>query len=98
MEDIISVSSRDSDIPTEHQVLYLDDNLDNWNEGLDRKLTEDMHLIFPFHNLYSHMEFSIFNLLWVRDFNIEVNALIHIIMMIMVMTLIGINLIIMIDF
>ena len=33
-----------------------------------------MHLIFPFHNLYSHMEFSIFDLLWVRDFNIEVNA------------------------
>ena len=72
--DLISVSSWDSEIPTEHQVLYLDDNLDNWNEGLDRNLTEDMHLIFPFHNLYSHMEFSIFDLLWVRDFNIEVNA------------------------
>ena len=72
--DLISVSSWDSEIPTEHPVLYLDDNLDNWNEGLDRNLTEDMHLIFPFHNLYSHMEFSIFDLLWVRDFNIEVNA------------------------
>jgi hypothetical protein len=72
--DLISVSSWDSEIPTEHQVLYLDDKLDNWNENLDRKLTEDMHLTFPFHNLYSHMEFSIFDLLWVRDFNIEVNA------------------------
>ena len=72
--DLISVSSWDSEIPTEHQVLYLDDKLDNWNENLDRKLTEDMHLTFPFHNLYSHMEFSIFDLLWVRDFNIEDNA------------------------
>ena len=72
--DLISVSSWDSEIPTEHQVLYLDDKLDNWNEDLDGNLTEDMHLIYPFHNLYSHMEFSIFDLLWVRDFNIEVNA------------------------
>ena len=58
----------------DNYIPYLDDKLDNWNEGLDRKLTEDMHLIHPFHNLYSHMDFSIFDLLWVRDFNIEVNA------------------------
>ncbi|MEE3417074.1 MAG: hypothetical protein VZR53_17145, partial [Prevotella sp.] len=72
--ELIHVSSWDSEIPSENQVLYLDDKLDNWNEGLDGKLTEDMHLIHPFHNLYSHMDFSIFDLLWVRDFNIEVNA------------------------
>ena len=47
---------------------------DNWNEGLDRELTKDMHLIHAFHNLYEHMDFSIFDLLWVRDFNVELHA------------------------
>ncbi len=60
-------------IPSENEMLYLDDNLDNWNDELDLEMTKDMHLIHPFHNLYSHMEFSIFDLLWVRDFNIEIN-------------------------
>lgn len=60
-------------IPSENEMLYLDDNLDNWNDELDLEMTKDMHLIHPFHNLYSHMDFSIFDLLWVRDFNIEIN-------------------------
>lgn len=38
----------------------------------DREMTKDMHLTRVFHNIYEHMEFSIFDLLWVRDFNIEV--------------------------
>ena len=61
-------------IESEHQMLYLDDELDNWNEGLDREMTKDLHLIYPFHDLFEHMEFSIFDLLWVRDFNIELNV------------------------
>ena len=60
-------------IPSENEMLYLDDNLDNWNDELDLEMTKDMHLIHPFHNLYSHMDFSIFDLLWVRDFNIEIS-------------------------
>ena len=59
--------------PSEHQVLYLDEEIDNWNDELDQEMTKDMHLIHPFHNLYSHMDFSIFDLLWVRDFNIEIS-------------------------
>lgn len=59
--------------PSEHQVLYLDEEIDNWNDELDQEMTKDMHLIHPFHNLYSHMDFSIFDLLWVRDFNIELS-------------------------
>ena len=56
-------------------MLYLGDGeIDNFNEGLDREMTKDMHLIFPFHDLYEHMEFSIFDLLWVRDFNIELKV------------------------
>ena len=62
------------EIESEHKMLYLDDELDNWNEGLDRKMTKDLHLIYPFHDLFEHMEFSIFDLLWVRDFNIELNV------------------------
>lgn len=53
-------------------MLYLSENTDNWNEGLDRKLTGDMHLIYPVHHLIDHTDFSIFDLLWVRDFNMEI--------------------------
>lgn len=60
---------------TNNQLIWLDEVLeDNWSEGLDRKMTADTHLIYAFHNLWSHMEFSIFDLLWVRDFNIEINV------------------------
>ena len=66
-------AGRENDIPSENQLLYLDEKIDNWNEELDQEMTKDMHLIYPFHNLYSHMDFSIFDLLWVRDFNIELS-------------------------
>lgn len=59
---------------SENQMLYLSEQTDNWNEGLDRDMTADMHLIFPFHNLYEHTLFSIFDLLWVRDFNVEISV------------------------
>ena len=62
------------EIVSEYKMLYMDDELDNWNEGLDREMTKDLHLIYPFHDLFEHMEFSIFDLLWVRDFNIELNV------------------------
>ena len=40
----------------------------------DREMTKDMHLTWVFHNIYEHMEFSIFDLLWVRDFSIEISC------------------------
>jgi hypothetical protein len=61
-------------IQSENKMLYLQEEPDNWNEGLDRELTKDMHLIHAFHNLYEHLEFSIFDLLWVRNFNIELHT------------------------
>ena len=67
------VEGEDCEIPSENQMLYLDEKIDNWNDELDYEMTKDMHLIHPFHNLYSHMDFSIFDLLWVRDFNIELS-------------------------
>ena len=61
-------------IQSENEMLYLQEESDNWNEGLDRELTKDMHLTHAFHHLYEHLEFSIFDLLWVRDYNIELHA------------------------
>lgn len=57
---------------SENQMLYLSDTIDNWNDELDREMTKDMHIIHPVHNLISHTDFSIFDILWVRDFNIEI--------------------------
>ncbi len=54
-----------------NQLLYGCDTLDNWNEGLDLEMTKDMHLSMHFHHLFDHTLFSIFDLLWVRDFNFE---------------------------
>ena len=59
---------------SENNMLYLSEKTDNWNEGLSPELTSDMHLIYPFHNLYEHTCFSIFDLLWVRDFNVEISV------------------------
>lgn len=61
-------------IESENELLYLNEEPANWNEGLDRELTSDMHLTFAFHNLFSHLDFSIYDLLWVRDFNIEIHV------------------------
>lgn len=65
---------KDEDIPSENYVIYLSKDTDNWNEGLDREKTADLHLCYAFHNLYEHNDFSIFDLLWVRDYCIEVSC------------------------
>jgi hypothetical protein len=57
---------------SENQMFYLQEEPDNWNEGLDMEITKDMYLIYPVHHLVSHTDFSIFDLLWVRDFNMEI--------------------------
>lgn len=62
------------EVPSVNQVLYLSEDVDNWNEGLDQEKTADMHLCHGFHNLIDHNDFSIFDLLWVRDFSIEITC------------------------
>lgn len=52
----------------------MEDENDNWNEGLDREWSKDLHLIQPFHNLYDHCDFSLYDLIYVREFNLEVNV------------------------
>lgn len=64
----------DDSVPSENEVLYLSNDTDNWNEGLDRVKTSNLHLCYGVHNLIEHNDFSIFDLLWVRDFYIEVKC------------------------
>lgn len=59
---------------SENMMLYLNENTDNWNEGFNNELTKDMNLIHAVHNLYEHTTFSIFDLLWVRNFNMEIHV------------------------
>ena len=61
-------------IPSEIETVYISEETENWNEGLDREKTKDMKLCYAFHNLYEHTSFSILDLLWVRDFYIDINA------------------------
>jgi len=72
--DSFNISSDDPKIVSENEFLYLNEVPNNWNEGLDREMTSDLHLTYAFHNLFSHLDFSIFDLLWVRDFNIEIHV------------------------
>ena len=62
------------DYESVNKMLYLEDEPFNCNDGLDREWTKDMMITYQFHELYDHMEFSIFDLLWVRDFEIELNV------------------------
>lgn len=54
--------------------LGMEDENDNWNEGLDREWSNDMHLIYPFHNLYDNCFFSLYDLVYVREFNMEIHV------------------------
>lgn len=45
----------------------------NWNEGLDQELTNDLHLISPFHHLFDHTKFAITDFIYVRQFETEIN-------------------------
>lgn len=51
----------------------IEDENDNWNEGLNREWSGDIHLIQLFHNLYDHCHFSLYDLIYVYDFDLEVH-------------------------
>ena len=51
----------------------MDGDYKNWNEGLDRELTKDLHLTSAFHNIFEHMEFAITDFIYVREFETEIN-------------------------
>ena len=62
------------EIDSINKMFYLGEEPFNCNDGLDREKTKDMMLVYQVHDLYDHMEFSIFDLLWVRDFEIELHV------------------------
>lgn len=45
----------------------------NWNEGLDKELTKDLHLTSAFHHLFEHTNFAITDFIYVRKFETEIN-------------------------
>lgn len=61
----------EQDEMTELEILGLENKDDCWNEGLDREWSRDLHLHQHFHNLYDHMNFSIYDFIYVRDFYVE---------------------------
>lgn len=46
----------------------------NWNEGLDSKPTEDLHLICQFHHLFDHTYWAVTDFIYVRDFEIRIKV------------------------
>lgn len=44
----------------------------NWNEGLDRELTKDLHLTSAFHHLFRHTDFAITDFITVQKFRTEI--------------------------
>ena len=57
----------------EDEKIWMSDN-DNWNEGLDMEWSKDMHLIHACHKLNDTLDFSTFDSLWVRKFEVEVTV------------------------
>ena len=53
--------------------LYIGNNVHNWDCGLDSEWSKDMHLTHVFSNLYTHLGFSLYDLIYVEDFDIKVN-------------------------
>ena len=48
------------------------DCIPNWNEGLDKELTKDLHLTSAFHNLFKITKFAITDFIYVRKFTTDI--------------------------
>lgn len=66
--------SKEEQPETLEEWLGIEDPNDNWNEGLDREWSKGLHLIQPFHDLYNFCYFSLYDLIYVREFNLEVHV------------------------
>ena len=51
----------------------MNNEYNNWNEGLYRELTKDLHLTSAFHNTFEHLKFAITDFIYVREFETEIN-------------------------
>ena len=62
------INNYDPKIESENELLYLNEELDNWNEGLDQELTKDLHLIHQFNHLFEYTNFALTDFIYCRDF------------------------------
>ena len=62
------IHNYDPKIESENELLYLNEDLDNWNEGLDQELTKDLHLIHQFNHLFEYTNFALTDFIYCRDF------------------------------
>lgn len=66
-------SDLDMDTLNDELDCFLFNGHHNWNMWFEeREMTNKMHLIFPVYHLLAHTYFSIFDILWVRNFNTEI--------------------------
>lgn len=63
---------RGNDFDKEHLFEELEKDGFNFNHGIEGEFTDDMHIILPTHFLYHDKSFSMFDLLWQRNFYTEV--------------------------
>lgn len=47
----------------------------NWNEGLDRELTKDLHLIHQFNHLFEYTNFALTDFIYCRDFEPQIEIM-----------------------
>lgn len=69
---------RTTTMPSLNEAIYLDKTPQNWNEGLDGNLTKDLHLIYPFHDLFEHSNFALTDFIYCQDFIFEIKCDINI--------------------
>lgn len=60
--------------PTLNETIYLDKTPHNWNEGLDDNLTKNLHLVYPFHNLFEHSNFALTDFIYCRNYNFNIKC------------------------
>jgi hypothetical protein len=61
--------------PTLMDYLGMEDENDSWNEHLDREWSQPLHLVNIFHNLFSHCELAIQDLIYIGDFYIQIEMI-----------------------
>lgn len=57
---------------TENKMLYLSESPDNWNELMNRKKTNHLHIIYAVYNLYERCLWSLQDLLGIRSYGIGI--------------------------
>lgn len=60
--------------PSFLEFIYLNSPTNNWNEWLDAEKTKNLHLIYPFHNLFEHTLFALTDFIFCDKFYYEINT------------------------